>query len=153
MVKVFAAKPGHQNSTPRTHVAERRELTPESCPLSCTLTCTHKQTNKLFLSQLRGNRIYFSLQFPVTVHHWGNQGREKWVQTVLLACLLDILLALSSISLLQYRTSCLGTGAAHSGLGLLISVNLRQFPIHMPIHRPTQWRQACLEWDSLSRWF
>lgn len=66
---------------------------------------------------------------------------KNWTYAYLLECVLRLHFSI----LTQVRTSCLGKGAAHSGLCLLIPMNITKALLRRQIPRPTQCRQSLVE--------
>lgn len=93
-----------------------------------------------------------SMLYPITVGQSQHQelstvnSREKQTQAHVLACA-----QLSFPTLTPWRTSCLGNGVAHSGLGLSTSMNLIKTIPYRHTHRPTEHRQSLIE--TFLRWF
>lgn len=72
--------------------------------------------------KVTGNgRVYFHLQ--VTISHWGKSGQELEADTMRERCLLAHSGSCSACFLIQLKTSCVGRGAAHSGLCPPASIN------------------------------
>lgn len=74
-----------------------------------------------------------SLYFQVIVHHWGKSGQEMKLE-VLKNCKGTLFFWINYMLMLRYclvqpRTTCLGNGATHSGLCLLISINNQDNPL------------------------
>lgn len=66
---------------------------------------------------------------------------KNWTYAYLLECVLRLHFSI----LTQVRTLCLGKGAAHSGLCLLIPMNITKALLRRQIPRPTQCRQSLVE--------